>query len=68
MNQIIALKQMNKKRKNLFKIQFVVSILALIILCFFYLKKWKKDREMAQISQMMNQVFQVETMYLARKN
>lgn len=63
MNQIIALKKNNPKRKNLFKLQFVVSILALLISGFFYLRKWKRENEMASLSQMMNQVFQVEAMY-----
>ena len=67
MNQIIALKKTNKKRKNLFKLQFVVSIFALIISGFYYLRKWKKESEMEKLSQMMNQVFQVEAMYSARK-
>ena len=67
MNQIIALKKTNQKRKNLFKLQFVVSILALIISGFYYLRKWKKESEMEKLSQMMNQVFQVEAMYSARK-
>lgn len=63
MNQIIALKKINPKRKNLFKLQFIVSILALLISGFFYLRKWKRENEMVSLSQMMNQVFQVEAMY-----
>ena len=63
MNQIIVVKSIYKKRQRFFQLQLVVSILALLVLLFFSFVKGKRRREMSQISDMMNQVFQVETIY-----
>lgn len=68
MNQIIVLKQMNKRRRSFFKFQFVVSVLALIMVFFFSMNKRKKDREMMKFSETMNRAFQVETMYTTKQD
>lgn len=68
MNQIIVVKQVNKLHKNFFKIQFVISILLIIIVSFFMLKKWNENREMEQVSEIVNKAFDLENVYIKRQN
>ncbi len=68
MNQIIVVKQIYKKQKNFFKIQFIISILVVFILGINYLQNWKRNQEMTQISNTLNKAFKMETMYSAQKS
>ncbi len=68
MNQIIVVKQIHKKQKNFFKMQFIVSIFVVFILGISCLKNWRKSQEIAQISSTLNKAFKMETIYSAQKS
>lgn len=67
MNQIIMMKQVNQLHRRLFKIQFLLSILVLIFLLCFCIHKWKQEQELQKVSQVINQAFEVETVYRTQK-
>lgn len=67
MNQIMMIKPENKLHKNFFKIQFILSILVLIFLSFYCAKKWKQEQEIQKVSQVVNQAFELETVYQTQK-
>lgn len=60
-------KQVNQLHKKLFKVQFVSSILVLMILLFCGINEWKRKTEMQKMSQVINQAFELETVYQAQK-
>ena len=63
----MMMKQENKLHKRFFKIQFLISVLILIFLLFYGIKQWKNKREMQKVSQVINQAFEVETVYQTQK-
>lgn len=67
MNQILLVKPDNKLHKKFFKLQFVLSILVLVFLGFYSVQKWKQEQEMHKVSQVVNQAFELETVYQAQK-
>ena len=67
MNQILLVKPENKLHKKFFKLQFVLSVLVLIFLGFYSAQKWKQEQEMQKVSQVVNQAFELETVYQAQK-
>lgn len=67
MNQIILVKQVNQLHRKFFKIQFILSIIVLVFLFWFCLKNWKQEQEWQKISQVVNQAFEVETVYQTQK-
>lgn len=67
MNQIIVVKQINKSHRRFFKLQFIVSVLMLVVLFFYYFANWKEEREMERVSEIINKAFDLETVYEAQK-
>ncbi len=67
MNQIIITKPVNKLHKRFFKGQLIISIVALIFLGFYSFQKWNQEKQIAKVSQVMNQAFSVEVVYKAQK-
>lgn len=67
MNQIMLTKQVNQLHKKFFKVQLIVSILTLTFLFCYTITIWKEEQEMQKVSQIINQAFEVETVYQAQK-
>ncbi len=67
MNQIMLTKQVNQLHKSFFKVQLIVSILTLTFLFCYTITIWKEEQEMQKVSQIINQAFEVETVYQAQK-
>ena len=67
MNQIMLTKQVNQLHKRLFKMQLILSVFILTFLFCYTIQNWRKEQEMQKISQIVNQAFEVETIYQAQK-
>lgn len=67
MNQIIMMKQVNQLHRRFFKIQFLVSMIVLVFLACFSAKQRKQEQELQKVSQVINQAFELETVYEAQK-
>ncbi len=67
MNQIIMIRKENKLHKKFFKLQFIISVLVLIFLGLYCAKKWKDEQEIQKVSQVVNQAFELETVYQTQR-
>lgn len=61
-------KPVNKLHKTFFQIQLVVSIILMILVSFYMIKKWKEEQEMSQMSEIVNKAFEVETVYAEKQS
>lgn len=58
---------MNQLHKRFFKIQLLLSITVLVFLLCFGMYEWRQEKKLQKVSQVINQAFEIETVYEAQK-
>lgn len=67
MNQILFNKKENNKKKYIFKVQFVISVIISIILIGFFLLNYKNEENLEGLSRIINKNIEITTFYDTQK-
>lgn len=67
MNQILFNKKQNNKKKYIFKVQVIISLLVSLILVTSFFKNYFNEKELEQLSQIVDKNLELSSIYEAEK-